>query len=78
MSAGILFEQPQRGDVWRLEVTEYEGRTFGNLRKWYRDREGTLKPSREGVTIPLERLRELEAALVAYHASDPPGGHPSA
>ena len=37
MSSAILFEQPYRGDVWRLEVATHEGRTFGNWRKWYRD-----------------------------------------
>lgn len=65
MTPAILFEQPYRGDVWRLEVTSYDGRMFLNWRKWYRCGD-TLKPSREGVTIPLERLTELAAALDGY------------
>jgi hypothetical protein len=61
MTAALIFDQSYRGDVWRLEVTDYDGRTFGNWRKWWRDGD-TLKPSREGVTIPLERFPELHAA----------------
>jgi hypothetical protein len=73
MTAALLFEQPYHGDVWRLEVTEHNGRTFGNWRKWWRDGV-TLKPSREGVTIPLERFPELHAAIGAYLAENAPSG----
>jgi hypothetical protein len=71
MSRAVLFEQLYRGDVWRLEVAEHQGRTFGNWRKWYWDGDD-LKPTREGVTIPLPRLAELHAAIGAYLASDAP------
>ena len=75
MSGAILFEQPYRGDVWRLEIASHEGRSFGNWRKWYREGD-TLKPTRQGVTIPLERLSELHAALAAYLARGAAGGRP--
>lgn len=68
MSAAPLFEQSYRGEVWRLDVSRHDGRTFGNWRKWYWAGE-TLKPTREGCTIPLERLPELEAALRAWRES---------
>lgn len=73
MSSTILFEQPYRGDVWRLEIASHEGRTFGNWRKWYREGDA-LKPTRQGVTIPLERISELLAALMAYHGLNVPDG----
>ena len=73
MSGAVLFEQPYRGDVWRLEIASHDGRTFGNWRKWYREGD-TLKPTRQGVTIPLERLAELYAALGAYIAGEGPEG----
>jgi hypothetical protein len=66
----VLFDQPHRGDVWRLEVVTHQGRTFGNWRKWYRSGDD-VKPTRQGVTIPLERLPELHAALSDYLASLP-------
>ena len=77
MSGAILFEQPYRGDVWRLEIANHDGRRFGNWRKWYRDGD-TLKPTRQGVTIPLERLSELHAALTAHLAGEAPDGLPAA
>jgi len=61
MTGALLFELAKGGDIWRLEVVEYQGRTFGNWRKWWRDGD-TLKPTKQGVTIPLERLSELHAA----------------
>lgn len=76
MSGAILFEVPYRGDIWRLQVTTHNGRTFGNWRKWFRDGE-TLKPTRQGVTIPLERLSELEQALTAWRNGATPDGPPS-
>ena len=66
MSA-VLFEQAYRGDMWRLEVATHNGRTFGNWRKWYRDGE-TLRPTKQGVTFPVERLDELQLALAEYLA----------
>jgi hypothetical protein len=66
MSSILIFEQAQRGDSWRLEVAAYKGKTFLNFRKWYRAEDG-LRPTREGVTIPLERLPELTAALSAVN-----------
>ncbi|GGE05565.1 hypothetical protein GCM10011529_09940 [Polymorphobacter glacialis] len=76
MSGAVLFEVAHRGDVWRLEVTTHEGRTFGNWRKWWRDGD-TLKPTRQGVTIPLERIAELGGAIAAYLACNSPSGPPS-
>ena len=73
MNPAILFEQSYQGNVWRLEVASHGGRTFLNWRKWYWSGD-TLKPSREGATIPLERLPELAAALVAYLALNAPDG----
>ena len=65
MSGTVLFEQRYRGDLWRLEIAQHDGRTFANWRKWY-DREGTWKPSRQGCTFPLDRLRDLADTLAEY------------
>lgn len=59
---GVIFEQDYRGSVWRLEVSKHQGRTFGNWRRWYW-KDGELRPTREGCTIPIERLSELREAL---------------
>lgn len=74
-SPGVLFEQPHRGDLWRLEVATLGGRTFGNWRRWYMIG-GEWKPTKAGVTIPLERLAELEAALSGWRHANAPEAAP--
>ncbi|MFN5819566.1 MAG: PC4/YdbC family ssDNA-binding protein [Sphingomonadales bacterium] len=67
-----LFEHPYRGYLWRLEVQTYRGQTSANWRKWYRDKEGEWRRSRDGVTFPLEKLRELTADLLEHHGVEAP------
>ena len=78
MSGAVLFEHDYQGSRWRLQVTPYNGRTFAQWRRWYFDGD-TLKPTREGCTIPLERLPELMAAVESWlsmNASSGPGNAP--
>ena len=64
---GVIWETPERrGCLWRLEVARHKGRTFVNWRMWWRNADGVLKPSRQGVTFPPERLLELLAAVLAW------------
>jgi hypothetical protein len=65
MNGHILLSVPQRGDTVLVQISEHNGKTFANFRKWYADG-GKLKPTRQGVTIPLEALPELHKALGAY------------
>ena len=69
----MLFEHERRGHLWRLEVSDYRGRTFANWRKWYSDG-GEWKPTREGCTMPIDKLGELTACLLSYHGLDVPKG----
>ena len=69
MTGAVLFEVTHRGDLWRLEVSRHDGRTFINWRKWWSD-DGQWKPSRQGVTFPLERMVEMHAALGDYLATN--------
>ena len=64
----IIFEQDYRGNLWRLEIAEHNGRRFLNWRKWYRPDGDGWKPTREGVTMPLERVADLLAGLEAAKA----------
>ena len=73
MTGAVLFEHRSRGDLWRLEVAHYQGRTFLQWRKWWSD-DGVWKPSRHGVTMPPGRLAELYAAIAAYLAAKAPTG----
>ena len=75
MSGQVLFEVRHRGNVWRMEIADYQGRTFFNCRKWF-PKEGELRPSKEGFTMPLERLHDLREALKTYLGEDDPDGRP--
>lgn len=66
----ILFEQPYRNSVWRVVISQYRDKTFANLRRWYRDDEGGMKPTREGFTMPLDRLDDLANALAEWQADE--------
>ncbi|MFN3371037.1 MAG: PC4/YdbC family ssDNA-binding protein [Sphingomonadaceae bacterium] len=74
-ATGLLFETRDRnGCLWRLEVAHHEGRTFANWRRWWRDADGMLKPTRQGVTFPPGQLLELLAALEAWRDGKAPTG----
>ena len=71
MTARTLLTLPQRGDTVLVQISEHGGKTFANFRKWYSDGKA-LKPTRQGVTIPLEALPELYQALGTYLADAAP------
>lgn len=73
MTGGYIFEHRHKGNLWRLEVQTFRGRTFANLRKWYAEGEG-WKPTRDGFTMPLESLASLTAGLMAHHGLEVPEG----
>lgn len=66
----VLFEQPYRGNTWRLAVSEHKGRRTANIRKWFPSG-GTHWPDKEaGFTIPLDRLADLHDALGEFLAAE--------
>ncbi|RED17495.1 PC4/YdbC family ssDNA-binding protein [Parasphingopyxis lamellibrachiae] len=66
MLTGVIFEHRHRGNVWRLEVSEHDGRTFANFRRWFENDHGELCPTKDGCTFPLERLLDLSVAVSTW------------
>lgn len=64
MSENIIkeFERP-RGEVLRVEISEYKGKKNLNIRIWYTDKEGNLKPTQKGVTVSPEDYEEFKKAI---------------
>jgi hypothetical protein len=60
-----IFAHHYRGDEWRLAIATLDGRRFADLRRWWQSPAGQWCPSRDGFTMPLERLPELHGALGA-------------
>jgi hypothetical protein len=54
-----------------VQISQHNGQTFANFRKWYPDGDA-LKPTKQGVTIPLHVLPELHEALGAFLAKIDP------
>lgn len=53
-----------RGEVIRLEISEYKGKKYVNIRTWYTDPEGKLSPTKKGVALTLEQFQLLKSAFV--------------
>jgi hypothetical protein len=53
-----------KGEVLRIEISEYKGKKLLNLRIWYTDKEGELKPTQKGVTVSPESYEELKEAIL--------------
>lgn len=52
-----------RGDVARLILQKFNGKDLLQLRVFYLDEKGELKPTRHGLTIPYQQLKPLRKAL---------------
>jgi Transcriptional Coactivator p15 (PC4) len=54
-----------RGEVIRIEISEYKGKSLLNIRVWYTDASGEKKPTQKGVTISPEQYQDLKEAIEA-------------
>jgi hypothetical protein len=45
--------------------TEFQGKTYVDVRNYYVDKGGQLQPTRKGVMVPLDRVREVAEAMLA-------------
>ena len=58
----------------RINISEYRGRTFIDLRVWYSTESGEYKPGRAGVSLRPDQIGEVvQGLLVASRAVDPRG-----
>jgi hypothetical protein len=58
----------------RIQVKEYRGRTYIDLRTWYVAEDGEYRPSSKGVTIKPTQVPEVvQGLLLAARAFDPTG-----
>ena len=48
-----------------VSQTEYKGNKYVDVRVFYKDTDGSLKPTRKGVSVRPEKVAELVAALSA-------------
>jgi len=60
------------GQEVRLVRKHYMGRDYLDLRGWYKNRDGELRPTRHGVILPAAKMGEVAAEVLATLESDPP------
>jgi len=44
-------------------MAEFKGKTFVNLRVWYEDRDGEMKPGKQGISISPALLPDIISGL---------------
>ncbi len=60
----------------RINISDYRGRTFIDLRVWYSTENGEFKPGRAGVSLRPDQIAEVvQGLLVASRAIDPKGAN---
>jgi hypothetical protein len=64
MSATVIGEWPKSiREVLRITLDEFKGRNVVDCRVWFWDRDGSLRPSRQGLTVSTRHLPALAKAL---------------
>lgn len=61
----IFLEQPRGRDVLRVSASEFKGRTYVDIRVWYFDRDGELRPGQKGVSLRPDAIPAVIEALQA-------------
>jgi hypothetical protein len=81
----VIAEWPRsHGEVFRLQLHCFQGRPVFSIRVWYQDRQGQLRPGKDGLTAHVVHLAPLLDGLVdAYRLAGErgllePGGHNAA
>lgn len=54
MEEEILRLERAKGECLRVMISEYKGKKLLNIRIWYTDKEGELKPTQKGITLSPE------------------------
>jgi len=58
------------GEIIRVEISEFKGQTYLNLRVWYTDKEtGEYKPTQKGIAVKPELYPMLKDAVLAAESA---------
>ena len=61
---GLIEEvEKNANEVIRIALTEYRGHELLDVRVYYRDDEGDYKPCRKGVSLRVDMIDDLHAAI---------------
>ncbi|KAI4601001.1 hypothetical protein KJ359_013166 [Pestalotiopsis sp. 9143b] len=52
----------------RVGISEFQKKPYVNIREYWTDNEGTMKPGKKGISLPLEQYNALLKAIPAINA----------
>ncbi|HMV44774.1 MAG TPA: transcriptional coactivator p15/PC4 family protein [Leptospiraceae bacterium] len=52
-----------KGEIIRVEISEFKGKKLLNLRVWYTDANGEYKPTQKGIAIPPDLYEQVRDAI---------------
>lgn len=55
--------QKNSREIFRVEISEYKGEEYVNIRVYYKDENDEYKPGKKGVAIKVDKYDEVYAAL---------------
>ena len=62
---GIVRDIPKNSnEIFRVEITEFKGSQYLNIRVWYRDKDGEFKPTQKGIAVAPEIFPQLKDAIL--------------
>lgn len=61
----VFLDMPRGRDVLRVSSSTFKGREYVDVRVWYVDRDGDLKPTAKGVSIRPDAVQDVIQALHA-------------
>ena len=56
--------QKNKKEEVRLSVETFHGRKLINLRVFYKDDDGTMKPGKQGMALGVDRYKDLAGAIL--------------
>lgn len=63
MYSRVLHEDMEKFFQWRVAVSEFRGKQYLNIRKWFLSFEGEWLPSKEGASIPLSIVATAQLVI---------------
>lgn len=61
----VFLDLPRGRDVLRVTASEFKGATYVDIRVWYFDRDGELRPGSKGVSLRPDAIPAVIEALQA-------------
>jgi hypothetical protein len=63
MDEKIIEIEKNSREIIRISLSEFKGKKLIDLRVWYKDKEDEYKPSQKGLSLSVDKYKELKDAI---------------